>query len=84
MLTWYLQAAMQRATYETIDEGTIVGEIPGFDGVWGNASTLEACRDEFTSVLEGWIVLGLRMGHELPVVDGLDLTPKLDVKREAA
>lgn len=78
MLTQYIQAAMRRATYEMIDDGTIVGEIPGFDGVWGNASTFEACRDDLMSVLEGWIVLGLRMGHELPVADGLDLTPKLD------
>ena len=36
-----------------------------------------ACREELQSVLEGWIILGLRLGHTLPVVDGVDLTPDL-------
>jgi hypothetical protein len=31
----------------------------------------EACREELKEVLEGWIVLGLSLGHELPEVDGL-------------
>jgi hypothetical protein len=33
----------------------------------------EACREQLQEVLEGWIVLGLRMGHSLPVVEGVDL-----------
>lgn len=77
MLTNYLQAAMHRAVYEPIDDGTFFAEIPGFDGLWANAETLEACRDELLEVLEGWIILGLRLGHTLPVIDGIDLTPAL-------
>lgn len=78
MLTKYIQAAMRRAKYEQIDDGTFVGEIPGFDGVWSNAPTLEGAQAELPDVLEGWIILGLRMGHELPIVDGINLTPKLE------
>ncbi len=74
MLTDYIHAAMRRATYELLSDGTYYGEIPGFQGVYANAKTLEACRDELQEVLEGWIVLGLRLGHSLPKVDGIELS----------
>ncbi|MBV8882745.1 MAG: type II toxin-antitoxin system HicB family antitoxin [Chroococcidiopsidaceae cyanobacterium CP_BM_RX_35] len=77
MLSDYINAAMHRAIYEPIGDGTVFAEIPGFDGLWANAQTRAECVDELRSVLEGWIVLGLRLGHTLPIVDGLDLTPPL-------
>ncbi len=74
MLTDYIRAAMHRAQYEILpDDQTFYGEIPGFQGVWANEKTLEACREELQSVLEDWILLGLRLGHILPVIDGIDL-----------
>ncbi len=79
MLTAYIQAAMRRAAYEILpDAEGFYGQLRGFDGVWANAPTLEECREELQSVLEGWIVLGLRLGHKLPIVNGWDLTPPLD------
>ena len=81
MLTKYIQAAMRRARYEILPDGEgFYGEIPGFEGVWANADTLEACREELQEVLEGWLLLGLAQGHSLPVVDGIDLT----IRKEAA
>lgn len=77
MLTEYIRAAMRRAQYKTLaDSGTFFGHIPDLQGVWAEADTLEACREELQEVLEGWIVLGLQMGHPLPVVDGIDLNPQ--------
>jgi predicted RNase H-like HicB family nuclease len=73
MLIKYIFAAMHKATYEILSDGTFYGEIPGFQGVYANAATLEACREELQEVLEGWIILGLRLGHSLPVVDRIDL-----------
>jgi len=78
MLTAYIRAAMRRATYEILSDGTFYGEIPGFQGVWANAPTLEACRKELREVLEGWILLGLQMGHSLPTVDGVGLAMQLE------
>jgi predicted RNase H-like HicB family nuclease len=81
MLTEYIRAAMRRAKYEILpDDGTFYGEIPGFQGVYANAASLEECREQLQEVLEGWIVLGLRLGHVLPVIDGLELV----VAQEAA
>jgi len=80
MLTSYVQAAMRKARYEILDDGTYYGEIPGFPGVFANADTLEVCREQLQEVLEDWILLGLRLGHHLPEVEGLTL----EMRKEAA
>jgi predicted RNase H-like HicB family nuclease len=80
MLTAYIQAAMKREHYEILDDNEgYYGEIPGFQGVWANAATLEECRQELQETLEGWILFGVRLGHTLPVVEGI----KLEIVKEA-
>lgn len=59
MLNDYMDKAMQHAQYEHIEDGTYFGRIPGFKGVWANASTIQECRNELRDVLEGWILLNL-------------------------
>ena len=77
MLTDYIQAAMRQAHYELWPEdGTIFGSIPGFRGVGSNAGTLEECRTELQEVLEDWILVALRRGDPLPVVEGIDLNTR--------
>jgi predicted RNase H-like HicB family nuclease len=73
MLTNYIHTAMHKATYELLDDGTFYGEISDCQGVWANAATLEACREDLQDALEGWIILGLRLGHYLPILDGINL-----------
>ncbi len=75
MLLEYLHSAMRLAKYELLADGTYYGEIPGFDGVWAQAETLEDCRNELQSALEDWLILGLRLGHSLPEVAGIRLVP---------
>lgn len=65
MLTVYIQKALRKAHYEILDDGTFYAEIAGFPGVFANDESLEACREQLQEVLEGWILLGLRMGHRL-------------------
>ncbi|MDZ8237796.1 MAG: type II toxin-antitoxin system HicB family antitoxin [Nostoc sp. ChiQUE01a] len=73
MLTNYIRTAMHKATYQLLEDGTFYGEIPECQGVWANATTLEACREDLQDALEGWIMLGLHLGHTLPILDGIDL-----------
>lgn len=74
MLTDYLQAAMKAAHYEILlDDQSYYGEIPGFDGVYSNAATLEDCRAELLEVLEEWILFRLSRNLELPVVGDVEL-----------
>jgi len=77
MLTDYIRAAMRKASYEILsDDGTFYAEIPGFDGVYANADTLESCREELEEILEEWILLRVFKHLPLPAVDGIDLTIK--------
>ncbi len=77
MLTKYIQGAMHKARYEIISGNyPFYGEIPGFDGVYANTETLEACREELEEVLEEWILLRVSKHLPLPTVDGIDLTIK--------
>ena len=78
MLTDYIKAALKRAKYETLeDDGTIYAEVPELPGVWANAPTFEECREELKEVVEGWVLLGVRFGDPLPVLDGIDLNLKI-------
>jgi len=77
MLTEYLQAAMRRAKYDILaDDGSFYGEIPGFQGVYANDTTLESCREALQEVLEEWIFFRVSRSLDLPVVDGLELRIK--------
>jgi len=75
MLIAYIQNAMRLAKYEILEDGQYYGEIPGFQGVWAQADNLETCREELQSGLEDWLVLGLRIGHKIPAVAGIQLLP---------
>ncbi|WP_316437265.1 type II toxin-antitoxin system HicB family antitoxin [Leptolyngbya sp. NK1-12] len=77
ILTDYIRAAMKQATYELLEDGTFYGEIPACPGVLTNADTLEDCREMLQDALEGWIILGLRLGHEMPVLEDNSLSIEL-------
>jgi predicted RNase H-like HicB family nuclease len=71
MLTSYIRAAMREARYEIVeDEGSFYGEIPSIPGVWANGMTLEGCREELESVLEGWVLLSIADHSPIPEIDG--------------
>jgi len=55
---------------------THFGEIPGFEGVYANADTLEECRDGLEEVLEEWGLFRISRNIPLPVVDGVELKIK--------
>jgi predicted RNase H-like HicB family nuclease len=78
ILTDYVDAAMARARYESLDEHQYGGRIEGCPGVIAWAATPEECASELRSVLEDWVLVGLKLGHTLPVLDGIDLNRKIE------
>jgi predicted RNase H-like HicB family nuclease len=75
MVSEYVAAALGKAHYEILSEDdSYYGEIQGFDGVYANAKTLEACREQLREVLEEWILVRVSRGLAVPVVDGHELT----------
>jgi predicted RNase H-like HicB family nuclease len=83
MLTAYIRQAMRHAHYELTESGNVFGSIPCCKGTWAEAETVETCRDELQSVLEDWILLGLHLGHRLPVIDGITLNKTKRTKTTA-
>lgn len=62
MLSEYVQKALTKAQYKLLENGTWFAEIPGFEGIWANANTVEECRHDLQEVLEEWLVLKIRDG----------------------
>lgn len=73
ILSDYVDRAIAKAIYDKLEDGTFTGRIPVCKGVIAFASTLRECEDELRSTLEDWILLALKLGHSLPVIDSIDL-----------
>jgi predicted RNase H-like HicB family nuclease len=72
-LTAYIEAAMDQARYDKLEDNTFAGEVPKLPGVAAFGRTLRQCENELRSTLEDWILVGLRLGHPLPKLAGIDL-----------
>lgn len=64
---------MAQAFYDKLEDGTFAGKIPVCKGVIAFGNTLRECENELRSTLEEWILLGLKLGHSLPVIGDIDL-----------
>jgi len=73
ILTDYVSQALAQAIYDKLGDGTFAGRIPLCAGVVAFGTTLHECEAELHSTLEDWILVGLKLGHSLPVIDGIDL-----------
>ena len=76
ILSDYLDRALSEAEYDKLEDGTFSGRIPSCKGVIAFAASLRECELELRSVLEDWVLVGLKLGHPLPVLDALDLNRK--------
>jgi predicted RNase H-like HicB family nuclease len=65
ILSDYLNLALAQAEYDKLEDHTYFGRIPSCKGVVAFARTLRECEDELRSVLEEWVLLGLKLGHSL-------------------
>jgi len=72
-LTEYVHQALEEAVYDKLEDGTFAGRIPTCAGVIAFAPTLRRCERELRSTLEDWILLGLKLGHSLPVINDINL-----------
>jgi len=73
ILSEYVEQVMGQAVYDKLEDGTFAGKIPPCKGVIAFGSTLRECEEELHSTLEDWILVGLKLGHPLPVIGGIDL-----------
>jgi len=73
ILTGYIENALSQAEYDKLEDGTFSGRIPSCKGVIAFGNTLRECEDELRSTLEDWVLVGLKLGHSIPILSGYDL-----------
>ena len=73
ILTEYVEQALSQAIYDKLEDGTFAGHVLLCKGVIAFGPTLRECQDELRSTLEDWILVGLKLGHPLPLIAGIDL-----------
>ena len=73
ILTDYFDRALAQADYDKLEDGTFFGRVQPCKGVVAFGSTLRECEEELRSVLEDWVLVGLKLGHSLPVLGSIDL-----------
>ena len=83
MLTEYVERAMSKAAYEKLEDGAYCGKIPDCPGTIAFSQTLYQCQIELKAVLEGWLLVKIRHGDYLPIIDGLDLNKGIPVLEQA-
>ncbi len=67
MIQDYFESYLKKARYEMIDEGSrFYAEIRELRGVWAIGQTLEDCRQNLISSLEGWFIFRLRKNLPVP------------------
>ncbi|NCO91721.1 MAG: hypothetical protein AUJ96_08150 [Armatimonadetes bacterium CG2_30_66_41] len=75
-LSEYIDRALAQAEYDKLEDGSFAGRIPACTGVIAFGGSLRTCETELRSTLEDWILVGLRLGHDLPIVGRIDLNRK--------
>ena len=73
ILSDYIERALAQAEYDKLEDGTFFGKIPTCTGVVAFGATLRECEIELHSTLEDWVLIGLKLGHELPLLGNLNL-----------
>ncbi len=74
VLSEYINSALDGAQYDKLEDGSYSGSISICPGVIAFADTLRDCERELRSVLEDWLLVGLKLGHVLPIIGGIDLS----------
>lgn len=82
ILSDYLETALAQAEYDKLEDGTFFGRIPACKGVVAFGATLRECEIELRSTLEDWVLVGLKLGHPLPILNNLDLNGKPEYEME--
>ena len=68
----YIEAALQTARYQKIENGTrVYADVPDFPGAWADGRTRNEATKTLRQVLRGWVELQLERGQSVPKLKGV-------------
>jgi predicted RNase H-like HicB family nuclease len=70
MFSEYIEAALNIAVYESLEDRSYMATVPGLRGVIATGKTVEDCRKDLIEVIEEWITIRLQRGLSIPPIDG--------------
>jgi hypothetical protein len=69
----YIQAALACAEYEVIEGiAPLYGEVPGLQGAWATAPSIEFCREDLEEVVTDWIIFRVSRNLPIPAIEEVD------------
>ena len=71
MIRQYVEAALRRAHYEKLGDGTFYGEVRRLRGVLATGPSLEGCRDQLAEAVEEWVLVRVARGLKVPALGKL-------------
>jgi predicted RNase H-like HicB family nuclease len=61
-----------------LEDDSYMATVEGLRGVIAVGDTIEECKDDLIGFIEGWVALGLRLGHTIPTIDGHTINVSLE------
>jgi predicted RNase H-like HicB family nuclease len=75
----YVKEILKTAIYkQDNDFKCIVASVPILPGCMTQSDNFEEARDHLIDAIELWIMVGLREGEEMPVVNGIRLASMIE------
>ena len=71
MIRAYTDAALERARYTQLEDGSYCAEVRGLRGAIATGATLESCRSQLQEVVEEWILVRVAQGLDIPALGGV-------------
>jgi predicted RNase H-like HicB family nuclease len=73
MIRKYLDAALARARYTKMEDGSYSAEVRGLRGVIATGRTIEKCRASLEEVVEEWVLIRLSKGLRIPALGNAEI-----------
>jgi len=73
MIRQYVEAALRRARYDKLEDGTFYAEVPRLRGVIATGQTLEECRNQLAEVVEEWVLVRVARGLSIPPLGRIEV-----------
>lgn len=73
----FMDAAINQAHYEKMEDGEWFATIPGLTGLWATGNSVEAARKDLIEALDGWIEVSEKSGYRIPDINRISLYSEL-------
>lgn len=71
MIVKYIAKALERASFERLEDGSVCGTVRGLRGVIAIGANMRACPAQLAEIVEEWVLVRVAQGLSIPRLDGV-------------